>query len=76
MIFFKPKRGRLWFNDGSCIRLRAEYRNHVWSYDFVKDKAHDGKSFRMLTVIDEYTRECLAIKTKRKPNSIDVLDCL
>ena len=72
----QPKRGRLWFNDGSCIRLQATHRNHVWSYDFVKDKTHDGKPFRMLTVIDEYTRECLAIKTDRKLNSIDVLDCL
>ena len=72
----QPKRGRLYLNDGSCIRLRAMHRNHVWSYDFVKDKTHDGKSFRMLTVIDEYTRECLAIKTDRKLNSINVLDCL
>ena len=72
----QPKRGRLWLNDGSCIRLRALRKNHVWSYDFVMDRTHDGKAFRMLTVIDEYTHEALAIKVKRKLNSIDVLDCL
>ena len=51
------KRGRLWLNDGSCIRKRPEYRNHVWAYDFVQDRTHNGKAFRMLTVIDEHTRE-------------------
>ena len=53
----QPKRGRLWLNDGSCIRRRPEYRNHVWSYDFVADRTYDGRPIRMLTVIDEYTRE-------------------
>lgn len=72
----QPKRGRLWLNDGSCIRLRALRKNHVWSYDFVMDRTHDGKAFRMLTVIDEYTHEALAIRVQRKLNSIDVLDCL
>jgi putative transposase len=72
----QPKRGRLYLNDGSCIRLRATHRNHVWSYDFVADRTHDTRSYRMLTVIDEYTHECLAIKVKRKLNSKDVLDCL
>lgn len=69
----QPKRARLWLNDGSCIRLRPEYRDHVWSYDFVEDKTSDGRKFRMFNVIDEYTRECLAIKVKRKLNSKDVL---
>ena len=72
----QPKRGRLWLNDGSCIRLCAKYPNHVWSYDFVMDRTHNGKAFRMLTVIDEYTHESLAIKTLRQLNSTDVLDCL
>jgi len=72
----QPKRGRLWLNDGSCIRLRATHPNHVWSYDFVMDRTHNGKVFRLLTVIDEYTHEALAIKTKRQLNSTDVLDCL
>jgi transposase InsO family protein len=72
----QPKRARLWLNDGSCIRLRATHPNHVWSYDFVMDRTHNGKAFRMLTVIDEYTHEALAIKTKRQLNSTDVLDCL
>ena len=55
----QPKRGRLWLNDGSCVRLRAERPNHVWSYDFVEDRTQDGRKFRMLCVIDEFTREAL-----------------
>ena len=70
------KRGRLWFNDGSYVRLRPEYPDHVWSYDFVHDRTHDGRSFRTLNVIDEYTRECLMIRVKRKLNSGDVIDVL
>lgn len=72
----QPKRGRLWFNDGSCIRLRPEHANHVWSYDFVFERTHDGRSLKMLNIIDEFTRESLMIKVKRKLNSIDVLECL
>ena len=72
----QPKRGRLWLNDGSCVRLRPRHRNHVWSYDFVFDRTHDGRPLRMLTVIDEFTRECLAIETQRQLNSQDVLDVL
>ncbi len=52
----QPKRGRLWLNDGSCVRLRPQHPSHVWSYDFVQDRTHDGKAYRMLCVIDEYTR--------------------
>ena len=69
----QPKRGRLWLNDGSCIRLRPSRRNHVWSYDFVEDRTHDGRKLRMLTVIDEYSRECLAIEVDRRLRSDDVL---
>jgi len=72
----QPKKGRLWLNDGSCIRLRPEYRNHVWSYDFVHHRTDDGKVFRALNIIDEHSRECLAIKIKRKLNSNDVIDVL
>ena len=72
----QPKRGRLWLNDGSCVRKRPEYRNHVWAYDFVQGRTHNGKAFRILTVIDEYTRECLALKVERKLKSIDVIDSL
>jgi putative transposase len=72
----QPKRGRLWLNDGSCIRLRPEHPNHVWSYDFVMDTTDDGRPFRMLNVIDEYTRECLAIRVGRKLRSGDVQECL
>jgi len=70
----QPKRGHLWFNDGSCVRLRPTHRNHVWSYDFVADRTHDGRAVKMLTVIDEYSRECLAIVTERSLKSDDVLD--
>lgn len=72
----QPRKGRLWLNDGSCLRLRPTHRNHVWSYDFVKDRTHDGRAYRMLTVIDEFTRECLAIRVGRRLDSTDVLDCL
>lgn len=72
----QPKRGRLWLNDGSCIRLRPQYKGHVWSYDFVQDRTHEGKVFRMLCIIDEFTRECHAIRVERKLNSKDVLDTL
>jgi len=72
----QPKRGRLWLNDGSCIRLRPEYKDHVWSYDFMIARTADGRSFRILNIIDEYTRECLAIDVKRKITSQDVIDVL
>jgi transposase InsO family protein len=71
----KP-RGRLWLNDGSCVRLRPEHRNHVWSYDFVSTRTHDGRTVRMLNLIDEYTRECLAIRVARRLSSHDVIDTL
>jgi putative transposase len=72
----QPKRKRLWLADGSCVRLRPAYRDHVWSYDFVADRTSDGRAFRMLTLIDEYTRECLAIDTARRLRSEDVLERL
>src|SRR5918998_5524337 len=72
----QPKRGRLWLADGSCIRLRAERPNHVWSYDFVEDRTHDGRKYRMLNVIDEFTHECLAIRVARKLKATDVIDVL
>jgi transposase InsO family protein len=72
----QPKRGRLWLADGSCIRLRPEHRNHVWSYDFVEDRTHDGRKYRMLNVLDEYTHEAIAIRVARRLNSTDVIDVL
>ena len=72
----QPKRGRLWLNDGSCIRLRPLYRGHVWSYDFVASRTHDGRALKLLTVLDEHTRECLAIVVARKIRSHDVLEVL
>lgn len=72
----QPKRSRLWLNDGSCVRLRPQHRNHVWAYDFVQDKTRDGRKLRLLTVIDEFTRECLAIKVARRLNSRNVLEVL
>ncbi len=72
----QPKRGRLWLADGSCIRLRAERPDHVWSYDFVEDRTHEGRRIRMLNIIDEFTHECLAIRVARRLKSIDVIDAL
>ena len=72
----QPKRGRLWLNDGSCIRLRPEYRDHVWSYDFMTARTSDGRAFRILAILDEYTRECLAILGARRINAQDVIDQL
>lgn len=72
----QPKRGRLWLNDGSCVRLRPQRPNHVWSYDFVQDRTEDGRAVRMLCVIDEFTRCCLAIVVARRLRSDDVLQCL
>ena len=72
----QPKRGRLWLADGSVVRLRAEHPNHVWAYDFVLDRTADGRKLRMLTVVDEYSRECLAIEVARRLSSQDVLAVL
>ena len=72
----QPKRRRLWLGAGSCVRLRPSYTDHVWSYDFVHDRTSDGRGFRMLTVVDEYSRECLAIDVARKLTSEDVLERL
>src|SRR5947199_10465222 len=72
----QPKRGRLWLNDGSCIRLRAERPNHIWSYDFVDERTHDGRKFRMLNIIDEFTHECLAIQVSRRLQSAAGFDVL
>jgi len=71
----KPRR-RLWLNDGSCIRLRPERRNHVWSYDFVEAQTHDGRKLRLMTLIDEFTRECLAVRVARRINSLGVLETM
>ena len=72
----QPKRSRLWLNDGSCIRLRPEYKDHVWSYDFVIDRTANGRAFKILTIIDEYTREYLALLVKRRITSQEVIDKL
>ena len=72
----QPKRGRLWLNDGSCVRLRPEYKDHVWSYDFMVDRTANGRPFRILTILDEYTRECLAILVDRHISSQNVIDKL
>ena len=72
----QPRRGRLWLADGSCVRLRPQRVQHVWSYDFVSATTHDGRTIRMLTLIDEYTRECLAIRVARRLSSHEVLDTL
>jgi putative transposase len=70
----QPRKGRPWLGDGSCIRLRPEHPNHVWSHDFVEDRTHDGRKYRTPDVVDEFTRECLAIRVNRKLGSVDVVD--
>ncbi len=72
----QKKRGRLYFNDGSCIRLRPQFKNHVWSYDFVQDKLYNGKKVRILTIIDEFTRKCLRLEVRHSFKSEDVLNVL
>jgi len=72
----QSKRGRLWRNDDSCVRLRPDHRNHVWGYDFVMDNTNDGQPFRMRNLIDESTRECLAIQVGRKLKAGVVQECL
>ena len=72
----KPKRKRLWLNDGSCIRLRPAYRDHVWSYDFMQARTREGRSYRLLTILDEYSRECQAIVVGRRLTHNDVIEHL
>jgi transposase InsO family protein len=72
----QPKRSRLWLNDGSCIRLRPEHPNHVWSFDFVEAATHDGRRIRLMTLIDEFSRKCLAIRVARRINAIGVIETL
>ena len=72
----QPKRRRLWFNDGSCVRLPALHKNHVWSYDFVATRTHDGRSVKILAILDEFTRECLAIEVKRRMRHKEVIEVL
>jgi len=72
----QPKRGRLWLNDGSTRRLRPEYKDHVWSYDFIFDRTSDGRQIKILSIIDEYTRECLMLKVCRRIRSKEVVDTL
>ena len=70
----QPKHGRLWFNDGACIRRRPEHTNHFLSYEFVEDSTQEGRKYRMLNVIDEFTCECIAIRVNGKLKAVDVTD--
>src|SRR5262245_24091712 len=72
----QPKLGRFWCNAGSCVRRRPEHPNHVWAYDFVTARTHDGRTFRVLVIVDEFTRECLAMDVARRFSSDDVLERL
>jgi transposase InsO family protein len=72
----QPKRGRLWLNNGSCIRLKPERQDHVWSYDFVIEHTANGRAFKILNIIDEFTRESIGIKVERKIKAQDVIDKL
>jgi len=72
----QPKRGRLWLNDGSTLRLRPERKDHVWSYDFIHDRTRDGRPLKILSIVDEFTRECLVLKVERSIKANDVIDAL
>ena len=72
----QPKRRRLWLNDGSCVWRRPERKNHVWSYDFVQTRTAEGRAVRLLALMDEYTRACLAIRVGRKLGSEEVIETL
>lgn len=72
----QPERGRLWLNDGACLRLRPQYTDHVWSYDFRQDRTHNGTADRILNIIDEFSRECLCCRVARQFNHADVIDAL
>jgi len=72
----QPKRGRLWLADGSCLRLRPTHRHHVWAYDFVSDRTHEGRPVKILAVVDEYSRECLTLRVARQCRATDVLETL
>ena len=72
----RPEKGRSWLNDGSCVRSRPEYRDHVWSYDSVHCRTDDGRVCRTLNILDEFSRECPAIRVRRKTNPADVIDAL
>lgn len=72
----QPKRARLWLADGSCVRRQPTHPHHVWAYDFVMDRTHDGRPLKMLTVVDEYTRECIAIAVRRRMRAIEVQEVL
>ena len=70
------KRRRLYHKDSSVVRLRPQYQNHIWSVDFVHDKLSSGRSYKMLTVLDEYTRQALCVEVKPRMGSVDVLEAL
>ncbi len=70
------KRGRLGASENGCVRRRAEYRNHVWSYDFTMDQTADGKRLKLMPVVDEFTRECHAIEVERSITAQDVISTL
>ena len=72
----QPNRGRLWLTDGLCVRCRPAYRLHVWAYDFLTARTHDGRPLKILVVVDEYSRECLAIRVARRLRSTEVLETL
>jgi len=72
----QPPRGRLWFSDGSCMRLRATHPNHVWSYDFVLIRDAYGGKIRMLAMIDEFSRKRLTIYCARRIGLIQVIEQL
>ena len=70
------KKRRLGHSGNSCIRRRAEHKDHVWAWDFIHDRTATGQPLKWLAITDEYTRECLALEVSRSITSDRVLDIL
>lgn len=73
----KPrKKRRLGHGANGCVRLKPEHVDHVWAWDFFHDRTSDGRPLKWLTLLDEYTRECLALEARRSLTAEAVKDVL
>ena len=70
------KKRRLGSSANSCVRRPAEYKDHVWAWDFLHDRTRDGGPLKWFTLVDEYTRECLALEVRRSMTAKAVTEVL
>ena len=70
------KRRRMGASENSIMRRQAEYIDHVWSYDFAMDATEDGRRLKIMPIVEEYSRECLALETERSITAEDVVETL